>query len=50
MTAPDSDPVRLVQELALLETEYWYDVDHNWGRTAHELIWTTACSRSARPR
>jgi hypothetical protein len=36
-TARDGDPVRLVQELALLETEYWYDVDHNWGRTAHEL-------------
>ena len=36
-TALDGDPVRLVQELALLETEYWYDVDHNWGRSAHEL-------------
>jgi len=23
--------------LADLETDYWYDVDHNWGRTAHEF-------------
>lgn len=23
--------------LTALETDYWYDVDHNWGRSAHEL-------------
>lgn len=23
--------------LTELETEYWYDVDHNWGRLAHEF-------------
>ena len=27
----------ITQALAALETDYWYDVDHNWGRTAHEL-------------
>ena len=23
--------------LAELETDYWFDVDHHWGRTAHEF-------------
>ena len=27
----------IARALAELETEYWYDVDHNWGRTAHEM-------------
>jgi SnoaL-like domain len=26
----------LAHSLASLETDYWYDVDHNWGRTAPE--------------
>lgn len=25
----------LLQELSSLEVEYWYEVDHNWGRSAH---------------
>jgi hypothetical protein len=27
----------IVSALTDLETDYWYDVDHNWGRTAHEM-------------
>ncbi|NWG23866.1 MAG: nuclear transport factor 2 family protein [Pseudorhodoplanes sp.] len=26
-----------MQALAGLETDYWYEVDHNWGRAAHEF-------------
>jgi hypothetical protein len=25
----------LLTQLATFETEYWYEVDHNWGREAH---------------
>ena len=27
----------IASALTELETEYWYDVDHNWGRLAHEF-------------
>ncbi len=29
--------VAIDSALTALETEYWYDVDHNWGRLAHEF-------------
>lgn len=29
--------VAIAAALTALETDYWHDVDHNWGRTAHEL-------------
>jgi hypothetical protein len=28
-------PVSTLQALTSLEVDYWHDVDHNWGRTAH---------------
>ena len=31
-----SDDLMLLQALTALEVEYWYEVDHNWGRRAHE--------------
>jgi hypothetical protein len=31
-----NDPA-IASALTALETDYWYDVDHNWGRSAHEL-------------
>lgn len=33
MTGPDKSSI--LQRLTELEVEYWYDVDFNWGRTAH---------------
>jgi hypothetical protein len=31
-----TDPA-ILAALTALETDYWYDVDHNWGRTAHRM-------------
>lgn len=31
-----ADPM-LLQTLTTFEVDYWYDVDHNWGRNAHEF-------------
>jgi hypothetical protein len=31
--APDA--IAILQQLIALETEYWFDVDFNWGRNAH---------------
>jgi hypothetical protein len=38
-TANRQDPLYrdTLCQLTDLEVEYWYDVDHNWGRTAHTL-------------
>jgi hypothetical protein len=33
--APDA--AAILQQLVALETEYWFDVDFNWGRNAHTL-------------
>lgn len=30
------DPM-LLQALTTLEVDYWHEVDHNWGRNAHEF-------------
>jgi hypothetical protein len=30
----------LLQELTRLEVDYWYEVDHNWGRSAHTFYVT----------
>lgn len=32
-----SSNATVLQELTALEVDYWYDVDHNWGRTASNL-------------
>lgn len=34
---PASSNATVLHELTALEVDYWYDVDHNWGRTASEL-------------
>ncbi len=33
---PASSNAAVLQELTTLEVDYWYDVDHNWGRTASD--------------
>jgi len=34
---PDDETARRVLDaLTVLEIDYWYEVDHNWGRAAHE--------------
>ncbi len=35
ITSHSSSELLLLQELTSLEVNYWYDVDHNWGRFAH---------------
>lgn len=32
-----NDRLSLLQVLTEQEINYWYDVDHNWGRNAHEF-------------
>jgi hypothetical protein len=32
---PHADGLTLLQALTALEVDYWYEVDHNWGRQAH---------------
>ncbi|HWM83918.1 MAG TPA: nuclear transport factor 2 family protein [Pseudolabrys sp.] len=32
--ASDAD---ILQQLTMLEVDYWHDVDHNWGRSASDL-------------
>ncbi|MBX3551221.1 MAG: nuclear transport factor 2 family protein [Pseudolabrys sp.] len=34
---PASANATVLQELTALEVDYWYDVDHNWGRTVSDL-------------
>ena len=35
--ASDPDRAAILQHLIALETDYWFDVDFNWGRSAHTL-------------
>lgn len=34
---PALTPSEILAQLIELETAYWYDVDRNWGRTAHTM-------------
>jgi hypothetical protein len=34
------DERAILQTLTALEVDYWYEVDHNWGRRAHEFYVT----------
>ena len=31
------DPLALTHALSALEIDYWFEVDHNWGREAHAM-------------
>jgi len=35
--AGETDQAAILQQLIAFETDYWFDVDFNWGRSAHTL-------------